>query len=47
MDIMKQNKRNVVSRLVRAKNNKEKIAGWKSDLMRILQVFNVRCIVSV
>ena len=47
MNIMKQRKRNVISRLVRAKNNKEKITGWKSDLIRILQVFNVRCIVSV
>ena len=46
MDIMKQRKRNAISRLVRAKNDKEKITGWKSDLIRILQVFNVRCIFS-
>ena len=46
MDIMKQGKRNVVSRHVHAKNDKDKITGWKSDLVRILQVFNVRCIVS-
>ena len=38
----KQSKRNAVSRLVHAKNDKEAIAGWKSDLNRILHVFNVR-----
>jgi len=36
----------MVSRHLHAKNNKEKIAGWRSDLGRILQVFNVRSIVS-
>ena len=47
MDIMKQGKRNVVSRHILAKNDKEKIAGWKSDLVRILHIFNVRYIVSI
>jgi len=28
-------------------NDKEKIATWKSDLNRILQVFNVRSIASL
>ena len=45
--ILKQSKRNVVSRHLHAKNDKEKIASWKSDLGRILQVFNVRPIISV
>jgi hypothetical protein len=31
-----------VSRLVHSKNDKEKIAAWKLELDRILQVFNVR-----
>ena len=44
---MKQRDRNVVSRHLHAKNDKDKIAGWKSDLARILHIFNVRSIVSV
>ena len=40
-------KRNVISRHFHARNDKEKIAGWKSDLNRILHVFNVRSIGSV
>jgi len=36
----------VISRHLHAKNDKEKIAAWKSDLNRILQVFNVRSIIS-
>ena len=47
MDIMKQRKRSVIFRHIRAKNGKEKIAGWQSDLVGILQVFNVRSIVSL
>ena len=31
-----------VSRLLHSKNDKEKIAGWKLELDKILQVFNVR-----
>ena len=46
-NIIKQGKRNVISRHVHAKNDKDKIAAWKSNLARILQVFNVRFIVSV
>ena len=42
MIIEKQGKRNVVSRHLHARNDKEKIAAWKLDLNRILHVFNVR-----
>ena len=42
-----QSKRNAVSRLIHAKDDKERIAGWRSDLNRILHVFNVRSVVSV
>ena len=34
----------MVSRLLHAKNDKETIAGWKLELGRILQVFNVRSV---
>ena len=37
----------MVSRHLHAKNDKEKIAAWRLDLDRILQVFNVRSIVIV
>ena len=47
VNVIKQSKRNVISRYIHAKNDKEKIAAWKSDLTRILHVFNVRSIVSV
>jgi hypothetical protein len=45
--IIQKNKRNAVSRLFHAKDGKETIASWKSDLARILQIFNVRSVVSV
>ena len=45
--IVKQGKRNAVSRYFRATNDKETIAGWRSDLNRILHVFNVRLVVFV
>ena len=45
MKVVKQSKRNVVSRHFHAKNDKEKIAAWRLDLGRILDVFNVRSIV--
>jgi len=38
---IKHSKRNVVSQLFHAKNDKETIASWKAELNRILQVFNV------
>ena len=42
--IIKQDKRNAVTQLFHAKNDKEKIATWRADLNRILLVFNVRSI---
>ena len=45
--IIKQSKRNVISRHLHARIDKDKIAAWRMDLVRILQVFNVRSIVSV
>ena len=45
--IIKEGKRNVASRLFRSKNDKDKVAAWKQDLLRVLQVFNVSSFVSV
>ena len=42
---IKQSRRNAASRLVHARNDKDTIAGWKLDLGRILQIFNVRPVV--
>jgi hypothetical protein len=39
--VIKQTKRNAVSRLLHAKNDKEMITGWKAELNRILQLFTV------
>ena len=39
--VTKQNRRSAVSRLFHAKSDKETITTWKSDLSRILHVFNV------
>ena len=47
MKVIKQGKRNVILQYLYAKNDKEKIAAWKLDLNRILQVFNVRFIITV
>ena len=33
-----------MSRFILAKSDREKIAGWKQDLIRVLHVFNVRSI---
>ena len=44
--VIKQSKRNVLSRLFNAKDDKEAIAAWRLDLNRILHVFNVRSIAS-
>ncbi|KAF9792058.1 hypothetical protein BJ322DRAFT_974331, partial [Thelephora terrestris] len=38
-NVQKQSKRNAASRLFHAKNDKDKIAGWVSDLNKILQIF--------
>ena len=45
--VIKQGKRNVASQFLHAKNDKEQITAWRSDLNRILQIFNVRSIVTV
>ena len=45
--ITKLGKKKVISRHLHAKNDKERIAAWRSDLTRILQVFTVRSAVSV
>jgi hypothetical protein len=37
----KQGKRGVLFRFMLAKGDKDKIAAWNQDLMRILHVFNV------
>ena len=42
--VIKRSGRNAVSRLLHAKSDKETIATWKSDLNRILHVFNVRSV---
>jgi len=43
--VIKQSGKHKVSQFLRAKSDKDTIAGWKSDLNRILIVFNV-CSVS-
>jgi hypothetical protein len=45
--VVKQGKRKAFSRFIVAKGDKDKIAAWKQDLIRVLQVFNVRSICSV
>jgi hypothetical protein len=45
--VVKQGKRNSLYRFVLSKPDKDKIAAWKQDFMRILHVFNVRAIGSV
>jgi len=45
--IVGKRERGLLSWLAHAKNDKETIAAWKLDLIRILQVFNVRSLGSV
>jgi hypothetical protein len=45
--VVKQGKRNTVVRFILAKGDKDKIAAWKQDLVRVLHVFNVRSIYPV
>jgi hypothetical protein len=40
--VVKQGKRNALHRFVLSKTDKDKIAAWKQDFMRVLHVFNVR-----
>ena len=42
--VIEKGRRNRLSRLVNARNDKTTIAAWKFDLNRILSVFNVRSI---
>jgi hypothetical protein len=42
--VVKQGKRNALHRFVLSNTDKDKIAGWKQDFMRVLHVFNVRAI---
>jgi tetratricopeptide (TPR) repeat protein len=44
--IIEKGGRNLFSRLVHAKDDKDTIASWRSDLNRILHIFNVRSAVS-
>jgi hypothetical protein len=39
--VIKQSRRNAASRLLHARNDKETIAGWKSELNSILNLFTV------
>ena len=45
--VIKQSGRSPASRLLHARNDKETITAWKSDLNRILHVFNVSPVISV
>jgi len=45
--IIDKRERGLLSRVANAKSDKETIAAWKLDLIRILQVFNVRSIGSI
>jgi hypothetical protein len=47
MKVVKEGKRNPISRFFRSKGDKDKIAVWRYDLVRVLHVFNVRSIGSV
>ena len=44
--VAKHSGRKTVSRLLHARNDKEAIAAWKSELNRVLVVFNVRSVCS-
>ena len=42
--VTKRGKRNTALRFILSKDDKDKITGWKQDLVRVLHVFNVRSI---
>ena len=44
--VIDQSKRNFASKVFNAWNEKDKIAGWRLELDRILQIFKVRLILS-
>ena len=41
-NVVKRRKRNVVFRFILSKVDKDRIAAWNQDLVRVLHVFNVR-----
>lgn len=45
--VIEHEKRNAVSRHLHARNDKEKITAWRSELTRMLHVFNVRSVIFV
>ena len=45
--VIEKGKRNVASQVFHSKNDKDAIAAWRQDLIRILQIFNVRSIDSI
>ena len=40
--VIEQSKRNAASRFIHAKSDRKKMAGWKSDMNKILDVLNVQ-----
>ena len=45
--VVKQVKRSAIHRFILSKSDKDKIAAWKQDLIRVLHVFNVGSIGAV
>jgi hypothetical protein len=45
--IIEKGGRNLFSRLVHAKDDKDTIVSWRLDLNRILHIFNVRSVISM
>ena len=45
--VVKYGKRSAVSRFTHSKGDKDKIAAWRCDLVRVLHVFNVRSVGSI
>ena len=41
-NVIEKGRRSSISRLVHTKNDREVVAAWRSDLNRVLHVFNVR-----
>ncbi|KAF9789821.1 hypothetical protein BJ322DRAFT_559824 [Thelephora terrestris] len=44
---VKKGKRNMASRLIHKKSEKEAISGWKQDLLRILQIFDTELLMDI
>ena len=45
--VIEKDKRDLVSRVLHAKNDKQAIAAWRSDLIRLFSIFNVRSVGSI